>query len=68
MLNIKIVNIIGIILFFLGISMIPSSLWSLAYSTSYTINDSEIFDFIAILTSSLITIVVGLLLYLWPFY
>ena len=41
MLNIKIVNIIGIILFFLGISMIPSSLWSLAYSTSYTINDSE---------------------------
>ena len=68
MLNIKIVNIIGIILFFLGFSMIPSSLWSLAYSTSYTFNDIEFVDFIAILKSSVITIIFGLFLYFSTLY
>ena len=51
MLNIKIINIIGIILVFLGISMIPSSIWSIAYADSYNLNDKEFFDFIAILKS-----------------
>ena len=68
MLNIKIVNIIGIILFFLGISMIPSSLWSLAYSSSYTLHDSEFLDFIAILKSSIITIIAGLFFYFSTLY
>ena len=68
MLNIKIINIIGIILVFLGISMIPSSIWSIAYADSYNLNDKEFFDFIAILKSSLITFVSGLFFYLSTIY
>ena len=48
--------------------MIPSSLWSLAYSTSYTLNDSEFLDFIAILKSSIITIFSGLFFYFSTLY
>ena len=68
MLNIKIVNIIGIILVFLGISMIPSALWSIAYADSFNLNDKEFFDVIAILKSSLITVVSGLFFYLSTIY
>ena len=53
MLNIKILNIIGIILIFLGISMIPSAMWSFAYSDTFNLSDKEFFDFIAILKSSI---------------
>ena len=55
MLNSKVLNIIGIILFFLGVSMIPSSLWSLYYAEP---------DYINILYASIITIFCGLITYL----
>ena len=42
MINSKILNIIGIITVFLGISMLPSSLWSLFESTQFNTNDIEI--------------------------
>ena len=41
MLNIKILNIIGIILIFLGISMIPSAMWSFAYSDTFNLSDKN---------------------------
>ena len=68
MLNIKVVNIIGIILIFLGLSMIPSSLWSLAESIQYNLSDVEFYDFIGIIKSSIITIIFGLILYLTTIY
>ena len=54
MLNSKVLNIIGIIIFLLGISMIPSIICSLYF------NDSDI---PSIILASLITIVFGVLLY-----
>ena len=54
MINYKVINILGIISVFLGLSMIPSSLWSLYYSES---------DFLSFVKSSLITISIGLLFY-----
>tara|TARA_B000000441_G_C21480058_1_gene197756 strand:+ start:183 stop:569 length:387 start_codon:yes stop_codon:yes gene_type:complete len=68
MLNIKILNIIGIILIFLGISMIPSAMWSFAYSDTFNLSDKEFFDFIAILKSSGATILTGMFLYLPTIY
>lgn len=68
MLNIKILNIIGIILIFLGISMIPSAMWSIAYSDSFNLNDKEFFDFIAILKSSIVTIITGMCFYFITLY
>ena len=68
MLNIKILNIIGIILIFLGISMMPSAMWSFAYSDSFNLSDKEFFDFIAILKSSLATIITGMFLYFSTIY
>jgi len=68
MLNIKIINIIGMILVFLGFSMIPSSFWSLSASLEYKYTDQEFFDFIAILKSSFITVISGLVLYLSTLY
>jgi len=65
MINSKILNIIGIITVFLGISMLPSSLWSLFESTQYNTNDIEFNNFLAILLSSGITIAFGLLLYIF---
>ena len=62
MINSKILNIIGIITVFLGISMLPSSLWSLFESTQFNTNDIEFNNFLAILLSSGITIAFGLLL------
>ncbi len=68
MLNIKILNIIGIILIFLGISMIPSAMWSLAYSDSFNLGDKEFFDFMAILKSSITTVITGMFLYFSTIY
>ena len=64
MINNKVLNIIGIILVLLGISMIPSSLWSLAASNQYALSDHEFFDFIAILKSAFISLLLGGSLYL----
>ena len=64
MINSKVLNIIGIILVLLGISMVPSSFWSLAASQNYSLIDHEFFDFIAILKSALISILIGSSLYL----
>jgi len=64
MINNKVLNIIGIILVLLGISMIPSSLWSLAASKQYALSDHEFFDFIAILKSAFISLLLGGSLYL----
>ena len=65
MINSKILNIIGIITIFLGISMLPSSLWSLFESNEFNVNDVEFYNFIAIVYSSAITIIFGLLLYVF---
>ena len=54
MINSKVINILGIICVFLGISMLPSIGWCLYYSEP---------DFTPFLKSSLITISVGLFLY-----
>ena len=54
MLNYKVLNIIGLILSMLGLSMIPSILWSYYY------NDS---DMQSLFYSSIITITFGLILY-----
>jgi len=62
MLKAKNLNIIGILMFFLGLSMIPSSLWSFFASTSYS--DREFYDFLAIIKSSFISIIIGLFLFL----
>ena len=55
MVNSKVLNIIGIILFFLGISMIPSSLWSFYYNES---------DYLNILYSSFVTTFSGGIIFL----
>ena len=57
MINYKIINILGIILIFLGISMIPSSLWCLYYG--------EYIDLIAFIKSTLITLSVGAILFIF---
>ena len=54
MLNSKVTNIIGIILTFLGISMVPSVFWSMYYMDS---------DVQQLIYSSLITVCFGLTLY-----
>ena len=64
MINSKILNILGIIMILLGLSMIPSSLWSLFASQSYSLADHEFYDFIAILKSVFISILIGLSLYI----
>ena len=64
MINSKILNILGLILILLGIVMVPSSLWSLAASQNYSLIDHEFFDFIAILKSALIYILIGGSIYL----
>jgi len=63
MLKTKNLNIIGALMFFFGLSMIPSSLWSFFASTSYSTSDKEFYDFIAIIKSAAIPIICGLLLY-----
>jgi len=68
MLKAKNLNIISVLMFFLGLSMIPSSLWSLFSSVSYSYADREFYDFIAILKSALIPIVCGLVLYILTSY
>ena len=65
MINSKILNIIGIITVFLGISMLPSSLWSLFEANAFNKNDIEFNNFLAIILSSVITIVFGSLLYIF---
>ena len=64
MLKAKNLNIIGALMFFLGLSMIPSSLWSFFSSTSYSYSDKEFYDFLAIIKSSFISIIIGLFLFL----
>ena len=64
MLKAQNLNIISILIFFLGLSMIPSSLWSFFDSSSYSYSDRNFFDFIAILKSALIPISIGIILYL----
>ena len=64
MLNIRVLNIIGLIMIFLSFLMIPSSLWSIFYSLEYSLQDQEFFDFIAILKSALISFLCGFLLLL----
>jgi len=64
MISSKILNIIGVILLLLGISMFPSSLWSLFASKYYHFSDREFYDFVAINKSAIITIIFGLFLYL----
>jgi len=64
MLKAKNLNIIGALMFFLGLSMIPSSLWSFFASTSYSYSDKEFYDFLAIIKSSFISIIIGLFLFL----
>ena len=64
MLNIRVLNIIGLIMIFLSFLMIPSSLWSIFYSLEYSLQDQEFFDFIAILKSALISFLSGFLLLL----
>ena len=71
MFKTKVINILGIILVLLGISMLPSALWNLPYiwtdmnanldfaTTNYYIDTK------GILLSSLITTIIGLALYLW---
>ena len=64
MLNLKVLNIIGLIIMFLALLMIPSSLWSIFYCLEYSLQDHEFFDFIAILKSALISFLFGSLLFL----
>jgi len=64
MINNRILNILGIIMIFLGISMIPSSLWSFFSINKYEFSDVNYFDFIALVKSSLISIIIGILFYL----
>ena len=54
MFNNKVLNIISIILFILGLSMIPSALWS------YYFNDSDV---LLLIYASIITILSGLMIY-----
>ena len=56
MINVKILNILGLLLIFLGFVMLPSSLWSLYYG--------EYNDIFPILFSSFISMSIGLVLYL----
>ena len=56
MINTKVLNIIGIITIFLGLSMLPSSIWSLLESVQYNYDDIEFKNFLAIVLSSCITI------------
>ena len=59
MINSKVFNIIGILVFFLGIAMIPNSIWSYYY------NDA---DYMQLLYTSIITILFGLCTYLITYY
>ena len=63
MLKAKNLNIISFLIFFLGLSMLPSSLWSLSSASFFNYSDRNFFDFIAIIKSSSITCVSGALLY-----
>lgn len=56
MINNRVLNTLGLLLMFLGLSMIPSSLWSLYYK--------EYYDFYIIVKSSIYTILFGLFLFL----
>ena len=56
MINYKVINILGLICMFLGLSMIPSSLWCLYYN--------EIVDFTSFIKSISITISIGFLFYI----
>ena len=56
------------ILVFLGLAMLPSSLLSLSSASEYKYINHEFFDFIAILKSSGITIICGFGLYLSTLY
>ena len=64
MLKARNLNIIAILMFFVGLSMIPSALWSLFESSSYSYLDRDFYDFIAILKSAFIPIFFGILFYL----
>ena len=64
MLNSRVLNILGLIMVLLSLLMIPSSLWSLFYSSNYSFTDHEFFDFVAILKSALISFSFGILLFL----
>ncbi|MBI72123.1 MAG: potassium transporter [Candidatus Marinimicrobia bacterium] len=64
MLKAKNLNIISFLIFFLGLSMLPSSLWSLSSASFFNYSDRNFFDFMAIIKSSSITCVSGILLYL----
>ena len=63
MITSKVLNIIGVILILLGLSMLPSSLWGIFLCEEFKLTDSNYFDFIAIVKSSSITILFGLALY-----
>ena len=71
MLNSKILNIIGLILFLLGLSMLPSALWNITpmwsmYDANSNIDiwsDKNFVDFYSICLSSFITTLFGLVLY-----
>jgi len=56
MINTKILNTLGLLIMFLGLSMLPSALWSIYYE--------EYNDMVAILYSSSYSIIFGLLLFL----
>ena len=59
MINVKILNTLGLLIIFLGLSMLPSALWPIYYQ--------EYNDMFAILYSSLYSIIFGLLLFLAKF-
>ena len=63
MLKSKNLNIIGALMFFLGISMIPSAIWSLFECNVYSFSDREFYDFVALVKSAIIPIILGLVLY-----
>ena len=55
MFNLRILNTLGLLLIFLGITMLPSALWSLYFK--------EYYDLYPIIKSALYTIVFGLILF-----
>ena len=63
MLKAKNLNIISFLIFFLGLSMLPSSLWSLSSASFFNYSDRNFFDFMAIIKSSSITCFSGAFLY-----
>ena len=55
MINYRIINILGMIIIFLGLSMIPSALWSIYFK--------EYVDLLSICKSMMLSIIFGLALY-----